>query len=82
MVAAAMQAGSGLPINELAADISRGRVDRVEERGGTELKVTYTDQTTKTAYKSQFSDFYELMGALDVSRCGAGECQFCAASDR
>ena len=64
---AAFQAGGGLPINELAADISRGRVDRVEERGGTELKVTYTDQTTKTAYKSQFSDFYELMDALDVS---------------
>ncbi|MCY3797922.1 MAG: ATP-dependent zinc metalloprotease FtsH, partial [Chloroflexi bacterium] len=65
---AAFNAGSGLPINELADDISRGRVDRVEERGGTELKVTYTDQTTKTAYKSQFSDFYELMGALSVSQ--------------
>ena len=65
---AAFQAGGGLPINELAADISRGRVDRVEERGGTELKITYTDQTTKTAYKSQFSDFYELMGALSVSQ--------------
>ncbi|MDE2638221.1 MAG: ATP-dependent zinc metalloprotease FtsH [Chloroflexota bacterium] len=65
---AAFNAGSGLPINELADDISRGRVDRVEERGGTELKVTYTDQTTKIAYKSQFSDFYELMGALSVSQ--------------
>ena len=73
---AAMQAGSGLPINELAADISRGRVDRVEERGGTELKVTYTDQTTKTAYKSQFSDFYELMGALDVSRAALANVNF------
>ena len=65
---AAFNAGSGLPINELADDISRGRVDRVEERGGTELKITYTDQTTKTAYKSQFSDFYDLMGALSVSQ--------------
>ena len=65
---AAFNAASGLPINELADDISRGRVDRVEERGGTELKITYTDQTTKTAYKSQFSDFYDLMGALSVSQ--------------
>ncbi|MCY4062176.1 MAG: ATP-dependent zinc metalloprotease FtsH [Chloroflexi bacterium] len=73
---AAFQAGSGLPINELAADISRGRVDRVEERGGTELKVTYTDQTTKTAYKSQFSDFYELMGALEVSRSALANVNF------
>ncbi len=73
---AAMQAGSGLPINELAADISRGRVDRVEERGGTELKVTYTDQTTRTAYKSQFSGFYELMGALDVSRSALANVNF------
>ncbi len=73
---AAFNAGSGLPINELAADISRGRVDRVEERGGTELKVTYTDQTTKTAYKSQFSDFYELMGALDVSRSALANVNF------
>ena len=73
---AALNAGSGLPINELAADISRGRVDRVEERGGTELKVTYTDQTTKTAYKSQFSDFYELMGALDVSRSALANVNF------
>ena len=72
----AFQAGSGLPINELAADISRGRVDRVEERGGTELKVTYTDQTTKTAYKSQFSDFYQLMGALDVSRSALANVNF------
>ena len=73
---AAMQAGSGLPINELASDISRGRVDRVEERGGTELKITYTDQTTKTAYKSQFSDFYALMGALDVSRSALANVNF------
>ena len=73
---ASFNAGGGLPINELAADISRGRVDRVEERGGTELKVTYTDQTTKTAYKSQFSDFYELMGALDVSRSALANVNF------
>ncbi len=69
-------AASGLPINELAADISRGRVDQVEERGGTELKVTYTDQTSKTAYKSQFSDFYELMAALDVSRSALANVNF------
>ena len=73
---AAINAGAGLPINELAADISRGRVDRVEERGGTELMVTYTDQTTKTAYKSQFSDFYQLMGALDVSRSALANVNF------
>jgi cell division protease FtsH len=73
---AAFQAGAGLPINELAADISRGRVDRVEERGGTELKITYTDQTTKTAYKSQFSDFYELMGALSVSQSALANVNF------
>ncbi|MCY3833317.1 MAG: ATP-dependent zinc metalloprotease FtsH, partial [Chloroflexi bacterium] len=71
-----MQAGAGLPINELAADISRGRVDRVEERGGTELKVIYTDQTTKTAYKSQFSGFYELMDALDVSHAALANVNF------
>ena len=73
---ASMHAGAGLPINELAADIGRGRVDRVEERGGTELKVIYTDQTTKTAYKSQFSGFYELMDALDVSHAALANVNF------
>jgi len=73
---AGFQAGAGLPINELAAEISRGRVDRVEERGGTELKVIFTDQTSKTAYKSQYSDFYELMGALNVSQSALANVNF------
>ena len=79
---AAFNAGSRLcRLMSLPTDISRGRVDRVEERGGTELKITYTDQTTKTAYKSQFSDFYELMGALSVSQAALANVNYRAASE-
>ncbi len=58
---------NSLPINELASHIRQGRVERIVERGGHDLFVTYTDGTTQTAYKDSSASFYELMGALDVS---------------
>ena len=57
---------NGEPINRLATDIRLGRVERVDERGGTDLLITYTDGTTRTAYKDSSASFYELMSALDV----------------
>ena len=57
---------NGEPINRLATDIRLGRVERIDERGGTDLLITYTDGTTRTSYKEGSSSFYELMAALDV----------------
>ena len=59
--------GAGLPINQLASLIRQGGVERIDERGGTDLLITFTDGTTRTAYKDASASFYELMGALDVS---------------
>ncbi len=57
---------NGEPINRLATDIRLGRVERIDERGGTDLLITYTDGATRTSYKESSSSFYELMAALDV----------------
>ena len=57
---------NGEPTNRLATDIRLGRVERIDERGGTDLLITYTDGTTRTSYKDSASSFYDLMAALDV----------------
>ena len=57
---------NGVAINRLASDIRQGRVERIEEYGGTDLVITDTDGSTRTAYKDSSSSFYELMDALDV----------------
>ena len=63
---AAVQVNNSLPINDLASMVRQGRVDRVDQRGGEELVVTFTDATQLTAYKDASSSFYELMDANDV----------------
>lgn len=55
-----------LPMNQLASDIRQGKVDEVIVRGSTDVFVTYTDGSQKTAYKDPSSHFYEQMDALDV----------------
>ena len=57
---------NGVAINRLASDIRQGRVERIDEYGGTDLVITDTDGSTRTAYKDSSSSFYELMDALDV----------------
>ncbi len=55
------------PMNLLADDIRSGRVERVLERAGRELTVTYTDNSTESVYKNPAVGFYEQMEALGVS---------------
>ena len=55
------------PLNRLADEIRTGRVERVVERGGSELIVSYTDNTTETVFKNPTSEFYKQMEALGVS---------------
>ncbi len=64
---AAVQFGNSTPMNRLADDIRRGSVERVIERGGMELQVTYTDGRSETVYKNPTSDFFTVMETLGVS---------------
>ena len=64
---AAVQFGSAPPLNRLADDLRRGSVERVIEKGGSELHVTYTDGRSDVIYKSQQSDFFATMETFGVS---------------
>ena len=64
---AAVQFGNSFPMNRLADDIRRGSVERVIEKGGTELLVTYTDGTNETVFKNPTADFFAVMESLGVS---------------
>ncbi len=64
---AAVQFGNNWPMNRLADDIRRGSVERVIEKGGTELQVTYTDGSRETVYKNPTSDFFATMETLGIS---------------
>ena len=64
---AAVQFGNSTPMNRLADDIRRGSVERVIERGGMELQVTYTDGRSETVYKNPTSDLFTVMETLGVS---------------
>ena len=64
---AAVQFGNNWPMNRLADDIRRGSVERVIEKGGSELQVTYTDGSSETVYKNPTSDFFLTMETLGVS---------------
>ena len=64
---AAVQFGNSTPMNRLADDIRRGSVERVIERGGLELQVTYTDGRSEVVYKNPTSDFFTVMETLGVS---------------
>lgn len=64
---AAVQFGNATPMNRLADDIRRGSVERVIERGGMELQVTYTDGRSETVYKNPTSDFFAVLETLGVS---------------
>ncbi len=64
---AAMQFGNNTPMNRLVDDIQRGSVERVIERGGLELQVTYTDGRSEVVYKNPTSDFFTVMETLGVS---------------
>ncbi len=64
---AAMQFGNNTPMNRLVDDIQRGSVERVIERGGMELQVTYTDGRSEVVYKNPTSDFFTVMETLGVS---------------
>ena len=64
---AAVQFGNSTPMNRLADDIRRGSVERVIERGGSELQVTYTDGRSEVVYKNPTSDFFTVMETLGVS---------------
>ncbi len=64
---AAVQFGNNTPMNRLVDDIRRGSVERVIERGGMELQVTYTDGRSEVVYKNPTSDFFTVMETLGVS---------------
>ncbi|MCY4464443.1 MAG: ATP-dependent zinc metalloprotease FtsH [Chloroflexi bacterium] len=64
---AAVQFGNSTPMNRLADDIRRGSVERVIEKGGMELQVTYTDGRSEIVYKNPTSDFFTVMETLGVS---------------
>ncbi len=64
---AAVQFSNSPPMNRLADDIRRGSVERVIEKGGLELKVTYTDGRSEVVYKNPTSDFFTVMETLGVS---------------
>lgn len=57
---------NSLPMNELADDIRQGIVESIIVRGSTDVFITYTDGSQKTAYKDPSSHFYTLMDDLDI----------------
>ncbi len=63
---AAIQYGNSLSMTVLASDIRQGRVEKILLNGSEEVVPTYTDGTTRVAYKEPSTDFVTQMDGLGV----------------
>ena len=57
-----------ISLNQLASDIEEGRVDAITVRGGADVIVRYTDDTTSTYYKDPQSNLFDQLVVFGVSQ--------------
>ena len=64
--------GASISLNEVAEAARQNLIERVIERGGTELVIVYKDDRTATSYKSFETNLIEVLGLRQ--RAGSAVC--------